>query len=113
MTGGDIQPQTQAFFLYNLIVQGMNPQEAADAARILLFHGANPRGKPALHEVGGLFSEAGLCESVVEELKRRGHQFRHETPAAVGEIAGIMKSLESDVLYAFVDKRRDGQALAI
>lgn len=103
-----MQAQSHAFFLTQYIDRGLNAQEAADAARTLVMHSISPRGPGHKTKQGSVFHEVGVCSDVVEALGRRGHVFGDETPAAVGEVAAIVRDEETGYYAAVTDKRRDG-----
>ena len=70
--GGFMQPQGHAQVLYNLLVHGMNVQEAGDAARYYHSGSTTPTGVN-MTDGGVVQLEAGVCDATVAELQRRGH----------------------------------------
>ena len=70
--GGNIQPQGHAQILCNLVDFGMNVQEAGDAARYTHSGSSQPTGE--IMDDGGVVQlEGGVCPSVSDELRARGH----------------------------------------
>ena len=94
--GAAMQPQGHVQLLLNLLVFGMDPQEAVDAARFRHLDGR----KLALEPVG---------PEVVAELTRLGHEVESAPPAAFGG-AQVVLRLESGWAAAS-DPRKDGQAV--
>ncbi|EEH07131.1 gamma-glutamyltranspeptidase [Histoplasma capsulatum G186AR] len=68
--GGFMQPQGHVQVLMNMLAFDQTPQTALDAPRICIGAGMPERGKPLRHVV---YLEEGIKESVVEELKKLGH----------------------------------------
>ncbi|KAG5298350.1 gamma-glutamyltranspeptidase [Histoplasma ohiense] len=68
--GGFMQPQGHVQVLMNMLAFDQTPQTALDAPRICIGAGLPERGKPLRHVV---YLEEGIKESVVEELKKLGH----------------------------------------
>ena len=63
-----MQPQGHLQVFLNLLVWGMNPQQAVDAPRISV-------GKPYDPRVAGVSVEEGVGDSgVTDELARKGHE---------------------------------------
>ncbi|XP_041913934.1 glutathione hydrolase-like YwrD proenzyme isoform X1 [Alosa sapidissima] len=67
--GAFMQPQGHVQVLLNMLEFGMNPQQALDAPRVCVQY-----DEASQH--WQLSMEAGVEESVAEELKRRGHALR-------------------------------------
>lgn len=65
-----MQPQGHVQVLMNMLAFDQTPQTALDAPRICIGAGMPERGKPLRHVV---YLEEGIKESVVEELKKLGH----------------------------------------
>lgn len=80
--GGYNQPQAHVQVYLNMIKFGMDAQEALDAPRICLSRHDEMKGTDSGHGADGPAStletwvdvEEGIGESVVEELRRRGHK---------------------------------------
>jgi gamma-glutamyltranspeptidase / glutathione hydrolase len=94
--GGAMQPQGHVQVLLNMILFGMDPQEAADADRFRHYSGLR---------VG---VEAGVGEEVRGALRARGHDVVLVGPGAVGG-AQVIQRLERG-WAAGSDPRKDGHA---
>ena len=94
--GGAMQPQGHVQVLLNMILFGMDPQEAIDAPRFRHYSGLR------------LGIEAGVGEEVRRALTARGHEVTSIGPGAVGG-AQIILRLERGWAAAS-DPRKDGQA---
>ncbi|EXJ95781.1 gamma-glutamyltransferase [Capronia coronata CBS 617.96] len=68
--GGFMQPQGHVQVLLNMEVFGMNPQQALDAPRICIGAGMPEEGDT---QMGTVFIEEGIDETVVKVLKQMGH----------------------------------------
>lgn len=106
--GGATQPQGHAQIMINMIDFGMNLQEAGDAPRILHSDSSQPTGTK-MTDGGTVALEAGFDETVVEELKRRGHRMKY-AKGAFGGYQGIMYDAKNDVYYGASESRKDGMA---
>ncbi len=71
--GGDSQEQQALQVLLNIAVFNMRPQAAIEAPRFNSFHYRESFGEHRRHS-GALQVESRIPPSVVEELRRRGHQ---------------------------------------
>jgi gamma-glutamyltranspeptidase/glutathione hydrolase len=95
--GGDMQPQGQVQVLLNMVVFGMNPQEAGEAARLC--------------EVGGALAvESGISMKAVEGLRAKGHRIV-QSPGVFGGYQGVLMDPHSGVLYGASENRKDGCAV--
>jgi gamma-glutamyltranspeptidase/glutathione hydrolase len=107
--GGDMQPQGHVEVLCNILDFGMNVQEAGDAPRLRHTGSQEPTGE-AMTDGGELHLERGFADSVVAELKRRGH--RIGSPAvSYGGYQGIWIDWERGVLIGGSESRSDGCAV--
>jgi gamma-glutamyltranspeptidase/glutathione hydrolase len=102
IVGGAQQPQAHVQFLLNLIVFGMDPQSALDAARFSHFSG---------RQVG---FEAPIGADVVAALEALGHQ-RQDTHAILGGLPVLFGGGQAIMRLkrgyaAGSDPRRDGLA---
>jgi gamma-glutamyltranspeptidase / glutathione hydrolase len=95
--GGDLQPQGHVQVLVNLIVFGMNVQEAGDAARVR-------------HSAGGVAVESGIDDRARAGLEERGHTLV-ESPGVFGGYQGILIDRDRGILAGGSDHRKDGQAV--
>ncbi len=94
--GGAMQPQGHVQVMLNMVLFGMDPQEAADADRFRHYSGLR---------VG---MEAGIGDAVRQALEARGHDVTLIGPGAVGG-AQIIQKL-SRGWAAGSDPRKDGHA---
>jgi gamma-glutamyltranspeptidase/glutathione hydrolase len=99
--GGTGQTQSLAQIIINLLVFGMDIQEAIEAAR---WRSETERE---------LAIESRLPKSVADELKERGHDVRMvgSWSPSMGGAEGITIDIERGVLTAGADPRRDGYAI--
>lgn len=98
--GGAMQPQGHLQVVVNLIDFGMDPQRAMDAPRFRVLEGNTVTLEP------------GVPESVIEELRRRGH--RISPPQGLGSYGGgqiIHIDPHTGALAGGSDPRKDGCAL--
>jgi gamma-glutamyltranspeptidase/glutathione hydrolase len=70
--GGFMQPQGHTQVLFNLLVHGMNVQEAGDAARYYHSGSTQPTGQ-VMVDGGVVQLEAGVCNGTAVGLQSRGH----------------------------------------
>ena len=100
LMGGDMQPQSHAQFMVNLVDFDMNLQEAVDAPR-------------ARHlEDMLIYLEDGISDQAAEALAAKGHKL--DRTAKVNRVGGgqaIYLHPEYDVLLGASDRRKDGRAL--
>jgi gamma-glutamyltranspeptidase/glutathione hydrolase len=110
LMGGDMQPQGHAQVIVNLVDFGMNLQEAGDAIRFHHTGSSEPTGTVML-DGGVLHIEDGLPESVISELRRRGHKIESEPVGAYGGYQAIWRDPVTGVYAGATEKRKDGCAL--
>jgi gamma-glutamyltranspeptidase/glutathione hydrolase len=105
--GGDMQPQGQVQVLVNHLDFGMDIQAAGDAPRMMHSGSATPTGVPA-DGVGHVSAEPQIPQSILDDLRARGHRISHggKNP---GGYQGIL--LDSDMLQGASESRRDGKAV--
>lgn len=107
--GGDQQPQWNMQVITNLIDYGMNVQQAIEAARWQSFPGTDPANLPADFK---LRVESRIDESVIEELRRRGHRVEVMDAWGAGGSAQVIEiDRENEVLQGGSDPRAEGLAL--
>ncbi|MCA9242608.1 MAG: gamma-glutamyltransferase family protein [Phycisphaerales bacterium] len=70
--GGDMQPQGHVQVLLNMLVFGMNPQEAGDAPRLYHTGSSEPTGE-TMTDGGRLALESGIGADVRQQLASMGH----------------------------------------
>jgi gamma-glutamyltranspeptidase/glutathione hydrolase len=107
--GGDMQPQGQVQVLVNTIDFQMDVQSAGNAPRMQHFGSATPTGRAA-DGVGEVLAEPGIAESIVEQLRARGHVV-NRTEKNPGGYQGILIDPARGVLLGATESRRDGRAL--
>ena len=95
--GGDMQAQGHAQVLSNLVVFGMNVQEAGEAARIRWTGDA-------------LALESGVPTRTRDALAHRGHQLTDE-PIGFGGYQGIVLDAATGTMQGGSDPRKDGCAM--
>ena len=104
--GGEGQPQTQAAIVTRVVDFGMLPQDAVAAPRWL-------HGRTWGAESNSLKVESRIPQSVVEDLKKRGHpvEIVDDYTDCMGHAGAIMIHPESGLLYGATDPRSDGLAV--
>ncbi|MCC6350004.1 MAG: gamma-glutamyltransferase [Candidatus Eisenbacteria bacterium] len=109
LMGGDMQPQGHAQVIVNLVDFGMNLQEAGDAIRFHHTGSSEPTGT-VMVDGGVLHIEDGLPDSLLAELRRRGHRIEPEPVGAYGGYQAIWRDPATGVLSGATEKRKDGCA---
>ena len=109
--GGDMQPQGHVQILLNLLVNGMDPQEAGDAPRIRHDGSSTPTGD-AMRDGGVVHLEPKLSEAVGDGLRRKGHRVKVSS-GGYGGYQGIWIDWEGGVLLGGSESRKDGMALGL
>ena len=110
--GGDNQDQALLQVLLNIILFGMNPQEAVEAARFDTQHYVSSFDD---HEFlgGSLNLESRIPDPVVVELKSRGHKVKMQAPwGTLSAPTVIVYDSASRVSAAGADPRRGRYAVA-
>jgi gamma-glutamyltranspeptidase/glutathione hydrolase len=110
LMGGDMQPQGHAQIVVNLVDFGMNLQEAGDVIRFHHSGSSEPTGT-VMTDGGVLHIEEGLPESVLTDLKRRGHKLESEPVGAYGGYQAIWRDPKTGVYSGATERRKDGCAL--
>lgn len=104
--GGNMQPQGHMQHVVNMITGGMDPQASIDFPRFCIPDGT---------QNGIVQLENGIDESVVKELKRRGHILMSgivgHSRAIFGRAQIIKRNRDNGVLWAGSDGRADGCAI--
>ncbi|KAJ1930286.1 hypothetical protein EC988_010046, partial [Linderina pennispora] len=105
--GGYNQPQAHVQVLLNMVVFGMNPQQALDSPRISIL----------VDEEGVVAVEEGVDGEVVDRLRQMGHNVKVEVGlqrSMFGRGQVIRRTVDAaagvQVLIAGSDPRSDGQA---
>lgn len=107
--GGDMQPQGHVQILVNMIDFGMNVQHAGDLARIRHLGSSTPTGKMG-DGLGIVEVESGIPDTIVDELKSRGHRVRRSV-GGFGGYQGILIDHKNGVLHGATEPRKDGTAV--
>jgi gamma-glutamyltranspeptidase / glutathione hydrolase len=107
--GGDMQPQGHVQILVNLLDLGMNLQEAGDAIRFHHSGSSEPTGT-TMTNGGVLHLEDGLPDSLITELKHRGHVIQPEGVGAYGGYQAIWRDPVTGMYAGATEKRKDGCA---
>jgi gamma-glutamyltranspeptidase/glutathione hydrolase len=110
LMGGDMQPQGHAQVVVNLVDFGMNLQEAGDAIRFHHSGSSEPTGT-VMADGGVLHIEDGLPESVLAELRARGHRIEPEPVGAYGGYQAIWRDPKTGVYSGATERRKDGCAI--
>lgn len=108
--GGDDQAQADLQLVLNVLVWGMNPQQAVEAPRFstqTLVNSFYPRA----YRPGQLNVERGIPESTRAELSALGHTVSEIGACGIGAVV-TRRDPESGVLSAGADPRRPTYALA-
>jgi gamma-glutamyltranspeptidase / glutathione hydrolase len=108
--GGDDQTQADLQLILDLLVFGMNPQQAVEAPRFstqTLVNSFYPR----VYQPGQLNVEAGIPEHTRAELRALGHTVSEIGACGIGAVV-THRDLGSGVLSAGADPRRPTYALA-
>jgi len=110
LMGGDMQPQGHAQIVVNLVDFGMNLQEAGDVARFHHSGSSEPTGT-VMSDGGVLHLEDGVPDSVLTELRRRGHRIEPEAVGNYGGYQAIWRDPRTGVYSAATERRKDGCAI--
>jgi oxamate amidohydrolase len=106
--GGEGQPQTQTAMVTRIVDYGFTPQEAIEAPRWL-----QGRFLDLTQPATQLHLEGRVPDSVVAELRRRGHTITMTTDFAdmMGHAGAILVDPSTQVLHGGADPRGDGAAV--
>ena len=110
LMGGDMQPQGHAQIVVNLVDFGMNLQEAGDVVRFHHTGSSEPTGT-VMSDGGVLNIEDGLPQSLLDELKKRGHVIEPEAVGTYGGYQAIWRDPRTGVYTGATERRKDGCAL--
>lgn len=88
--GGDQQDQWQLIYLLRTIVGGYSPQQAIDSP---MFHTTALAGSfwPRYWTPAGVVAEDRVGPSVVEGLRRRGHEVEVSGPWSLGRLSAVVR----------------------
>ena len=110
--GGDVQPQSMVQLFLNVAEFGMDVQQAIEAPRASTWSFPNSFW-PHAYRPGLVGVESRLDPSVVDDLRRRGHDVAvwDEWTPRMGSLCAIEINRERGALYGGSDLRRDGYAM--
>src|SRR5688572_1797226 len=108
--GGDDQAQADLQLVLNVLVLGMNPQQAVEAPRFSTQTLVNSFW-PRAYRPGQLNVEPGIPEAVRAELRALGHAVSEIGACGIGAVVSH-RDPETGVLSAGADPRRPTYALA-
>jgi len=108
--GGDDQAQANLQIILNLLLFGMNPQQAVEAPRFATQTLVNSF-YPRVYKPGQLNVEATIPESTRAELRALGHDVTEIGACGIGAVV-TRRDPDSGVLSAGADPRRPTYALA-
>ncbi|MCZ6875437.1 MAG: gamma-glutamyltransferase [bacterium] len=107
--GGDDQAQGNLQLILNVLVFGMNPQQAVEAPRFSTQSVTNSF-YPRLYQPGQLNLEATLPESTAAALSSKGHRIVRVGACGIGAVI-TQRDPASGVLQASADPRRPTYAI--
>jgi gamma-glutamyltranspeptidase/glutathione hydrolase len=108
--GGDDQSQADLQLVLNLLVFGMNPQQAVEAPRFSTQTLVNSFW-PRVYRPGQLNVERGIPERTRAELRALGHEVTETGACGIGAVV-TRRDPQTGVLSAGADPRRPTYALA-
>ena len=108
--GGDDQAQADLQLILNVLVFGMNPQQAVEAPRFATQTLVNSFW-PRVYKPGQLNVEPAIPESTRAELRALGHQVTEIGACGIGAVV-TRRDPETGVLSAGADPRRPTYALS-
>lgn len=106
--GGDMQPQGHVQIILNLLVFGMNLQEAGDAPRVRHLGSSSPRGD-AMTDGGYVVLESQIPDAVREALRAKGHRLAG-AKGGFGGYQAILYGKANKVYHGASESRKDGCA---
>lgn len=107
--GGDDQAQANLQMLLNVLVFGMDPQQAVEAPRFASQSVTNSF-YPRSYHPGRLHLEERIPESVAQQLAARGHQIHRVGACGIGAIV-MQRDPQTGALAAGADPRRPTYAI--
>jgi gamma-glutamyltranspeptidase/glutathione hydrolase len=109
--GGDDQAQANLQLILNVMVFGMNPQQAVEALRFSSQSVTNSFYPRAYHP-GQLNIEVGMPEETVRQVAARGHRVERVGACGIGAIV-TQRDPEHGVLVSGADPRRPTYGIGI
>ena len=112
--GNDIQPQAMVQVFLNIVVWGMDPQEAVEAPRFATYSFPSS-SEPHTYHAGRLSIEKRVDASTVQALAKLGHKTAlwSEVEWRAGAVCAIRVDHENGILHAGADPRRPCYALGV
>ena len=107
--GGDDQAQANLQLMLNVLVFGMNPQQAVEAPRFATQSMPNSF-YPRLYQPGHLSIETGMADAVVRQVAALGHHITRVGACGIGAVV-TQRDPQSGVLAAGADPRRPTYAI--
>ncbi len=109
--GGDMQPQAMVQVFLNIVVFGMDPQEAIDAPRFRT-HNFPDSFSPHTYKPGVIELEAPLYAQLAEELEQMGYEVEKSAKwyYEMGSVCLTMKDGESGKILGAADPRESSWA---
>lgn len=108
--GGDMQPQGHAQVLMNMIDYKMSPQQAGEQPRVQHYGSTDPWGDYK-GDAGRVGIEAGIDETVIDQLKSLGHEIADMGSGMYGGYQAIWREDDPQRYFAGSDPRKDGCAV--
>lgn len=108
--GGDMQPQGHAQVLMNMIDYKMSPQQAGEQPRVQHYGSTDPWGDYK-GDAGRVGIEAGIDETVIDQLKALGHEIADVGHGMYGGYQAIWREDDPQRYFAGSDPRKDGCAV--
>ncbi len=109
--GGDNQTQANVQLMLNVILFGMNPQQAVEAPRFATQSNVNSF-YPHVYQPGRLDLEHAIPETTAEELRAMGHKIARTVDCGLGATVSV-RDPETGYLSTGADPRRACYAMAL
>ncbi len=109
--GGDNQAQANVQLMLNVILFGMDPQQAVEAPRFSTQSNVNSF-YPHVYHPGRLDLEQGIPETAAEELRAMGHKIARAVDCGMGATVSV-RNPDTGHLSTSADPRRACYALAL
>ena len=109
--GGDNQAQANVQLMLNVILLGMDPQQAVEAPRFATQSNVNSF-YPHVYHPGRLDLEHGIPETTAEELRARGHRIARAVDCGMGATVSV-RDPQTGYLSTGADPRRACYAMGL